>query len=332
MAQESTPPGIIDTLSAGFGKINRILWILLIPVLLDLFLWQGPRLSAAPVARQALDWYSSQVAVMSPAAGSTLPGQEQVRQGLEEAVSSFNLFSILALNIASVPSYMVEQTISRPAAAEVRTTLDFVLMVMALGLGGLLLGAGYLGFIAQQIRGDETNGWALLSRVMHYWLNIAGAVLAIIMMGLLIAFPISAVLTLALLVSQSLGGALLLLIGAGLQVGFFAALIYLFFWVDAIVVSGVGPLRAARNSMMVVNRNFWPAVGLMLLSFIILAGTRIVWELLANQSMGLVPGILGNAYIASGLSAASMLFYRDRLAILERKKHGGTEIESNKSS
>lgn len=332
MAQESAPPGIIDTLTAGFSKINRICWILLIPVLLDLFLWQGPRLSAAPVARQALDWYTQQVAVMSPAGGATLFGQEQVRQALEDAVSSFNVFSILVLNIASVPSYVVEQTISRPAAAEIRTGMDLILAVLGLGLAGLFLGAGYLGFIAHQVRGEQPDGWELLSHVADYWMKLAGLVVGIIVLGLLIAFPISAVLTLALLLSQSLGGALLLLVGAGVQVGFFAALIYLFFLVDAIVVSGVGPLRAARNSIMVVNRNFWPAVGLMLLSFVILAGTRIIWTMLARQSLGPIPGILGNAYIASGLSTASMLFYRDRLALLERKNNVGTETKSTKPS
>ena len=41
-------PGIIDTLSAGFQTVNRHLYLLLVPILLDLFYWLGPRLTVKP--------------------------------------------------------------------------------------------------------------------------------------------------------------------------------------------------------------------------------------------------------------------------------------------
>ena len=47
--------GIIDTLSAGFGTINRHLWLVAVPLVLDLLLLLGPKIHAASLVNQALD-------------------------------------------------------------------------------------------------------------------------------------------------------------------------------------------------------------------------------------------------------------------------------------
>ena len=44
--------GVIDSLSAGFGVVNEQPWIVLLPVVLDLFFMFGPRVSIAPVFSQ----------------------------------------------------------------------------------------------------------------------------------------------------------------------------------------------------------------------------------------------------------------------------------------
>ncbi len=343
MAQDNAPPGIIDTLSAGFSSINRIAWILLVPVLLDLFLWQGPRLSAQPVAQQVVNWYSEQAATASPAAGEAILASEAQ---LAQRLSSFNVLYFLALHggtvalvfggvnvsgpkIGTIPLYMVGQASPGPTAAQISGAWELFLIALLLGLAGLLLGSGYMGVIAQQVRGHDLDGKELFNKLGRNWVHSIGLMFGGIVALTAVMFPVSLVLGLLVLFSQSLGLAVVLLTWAALQVAFMAAFIYLFFTVDAIVVSGVGPVHALRNSIAVVNSNFWPAVGLMLLSFVILAGTQIIWSMLAHQSLGPVPGILGNAYIASGLTASSMLFYRDRLALVERKNNVGTEIRTN---
>ncbi len=52
-----------------------------------------------------------------------------------------------------------------------------------------------------------------------------------------------------------------------------------------------------------------------MLTWLILAGMSRVWDLLASNVQspyGVVLGILGNAYVASGLIAAGMVFYTQR--------------------
>ena len=45
-------PGVIDTLSAGFQTLNRHLYLLLAPIILDLFYWLGPHISVQAVAKE----------------------------------------------------------------------------------------------------------------------------------------------------------------------------------------------------------------------------------------------------------------------------------------
>ena len=49
---DSRPRGIIDSLGIGFSLVARRPILLVIPLLLDLFLWLGPRLSISTIASE----------------------------------------------------------------------------------------------------------------------------------------------------------------------------------------------------------------------------------------------------------------------------------------
>ena len=58
--RQAQPTGVIETLSAGYSAVNHHLWVLLLPILLDVFLWFGPHVSysplVGPVVTQAAEW------------------------------------------------------------------------------------------------------------------------------------------------------------------------------------------------------------------------------------------------------------------------------------
>jgi len=58
--RQAQPSGVIETLSAGYTAVNRQLWVLMLPILLDVFLWLGPHVSysplVGPVVTQAAEW------------------------------------------------------------------------------------------------------------------------------------------------------------------------------------------------------------------------------------------------------------------------------------
>jgi hypothetical protein len=74
------------------------------------------------------------------------------------------------------------------------------------------------------------------------------------------------------------------------------------------------------TSVALVRTNFWPAVSLIGLILVIDTGLPIVWRELSGRPAGLgvwglAASIVANAYVGTGLAAASMLFYRDRLLL-----------------
>src|SRR5579883_3162389 len=109
-ASNKAVPGVIETLSAGFDQVNRVLWVVALPVLVDLFLWLGPRLSSGRVFDEIGRWYNSMVDTYASVAGGVDAGSlDQARQAvssLQAQAGQFNLLSLLVINIASVPSVL----------------------------------------------------------------------------------------------------------------------------------------------------------------------------------------------------------------------------------
>src|SRR3712207_2583590 len=92
--------GVIDSLSAGFGVVNQRPWLILLPVLLDLFFLFGPRVSVAPIVGQVL----SQPGVERAFAARGDASIELTRRQVLSAAEGFNLLSLLSPGVGSVPS------------------------------------------------------------------------------------------------------------------------------------------------------------------------------------------------------------------------------------
>jgi hypothetical protein len=298
--------GVVDTLSAGYGLVNRRIWVVLIPVLLDLFLLFGPQVSAARLVSQSLSRVSTRLTE------SEVLGQDQQRDFVE-LVEGYNLLSALASSVVHVPSLMAAVGIRDPLRSiPVETWGALVTIFIGAILGGLLLGSLYYALLAQQLRDGAFLPGRLLGYALRAYPRVLGYLLVLGGIGLLFGLPIGFLMAGAYLMSPVIGNLAVTVV----TIGVVWAWIYLFFVPEAIFVSGVGPLRAIKNSVAVVRGNFRSAVGIVLLVTVILMGMGRVWDLLSYQvaePWGLWLSILGNAYIASGLIAASMCFYRERI-------------------
>jgi hypothetical protein len=191
-------------------------------------------------------------------------------------------------------------------------------LLVACLAAGLLLGGGfYRGLaVASAGHGAASTGQraGLLAagrQTPRDVVHVLGLLAALFGVGLLLGVPVLLLVAFTAFVAPvvaTLG--VLLLLGALLFVT-----LHLSFAVDAIFVSQVGPLNAIQRSVGVVRRHLWPSVALMLLTWLILAGMAQVWTVLASNVQspyGVALSILGNAYIASGLIAAGMIFYIER--------------------
>jgi hypothetical protein len=187
--------------------------------------------------------------------------------------------------------------------------LTLLLPMMGIGLAALY----YLSIGRQVVTGE--NRGRIVARAWRTW----GRLLAFVVMALG-AFLVAAVpVTLGMVLAGSANSSLAGFLMSFLWVALVWIQFYLFFLVDAMVISDVGPLKAMRNSVAVVRYNLGPSLRLIALVWIITLGMPVVWSTLAENPLGIVPSILGNAYIAAGLAAASMIYYRDRFAAIVEK-------------
>lgn len=330
-AKQEKSPGVIETLSAGFDLVNRMVWIALLPMVLDIFLWRGPRLSIAPVAREVLDWYNSAItSQMSQGAGTAVSAEtgqqaEQLRQSLEIIANHFNLLTLLAGSgpllamLPGVPSLGLVE--SGGPVTEIAQPVLVFLGFVGLFLLGVLLGCFYLALIAQQVRDGKTDLARLVTRVWRYWLKFIAFVALLFGLSILLGIPAGLLITAISMIMPVAGSGLIILLGLCVELAAVMMVLYLFFLADAIVLSEVGLFKAMRNSLAVVMRNFWSVMVLIGLVFIISYGTEMIWQYLLAEPWGAVAGIVGNAYIASGLIAARMLFYKNKLAAIEKAKN-----------
>jgi hypothetical protein len=293
---------IIDTLSSGYGLINRWPLLLAPPILLDLFLWFGPRLSVQAPLLAAADLLVSQG-----------EASDELVAIVRQAAGQSDLFALLAIQLPSMMRLLSPAT--TPLAGS-RPLLDLTDPALALGVGlllalaGFLLAMVYLVPIARVVRDGRPGLTGAASPIWRSWLRLLALVL--LLAGGLVALAIPLALVTAVLALGGLPLGPVVLFAA--QVAAIWLVVYLFFVIDAIVVSEVGPLRAIRYSVAVVRHNFWSALGLILLTLIISLGLPEVFKAIARLAAGVPVAIVANAYINTGLAAASMLFYRERLA------------------
>jgi hypothetical protein len=307
---------VIETLTAGYAAVNRQPWVLLLPILLNLFLWLGPHVSYSPLVGPLVTHFTEwtreaavgpRPVVRDPQAISSL---EQTRLWLIAQSDDVNGFQALVWSPLGLPS--VDGLPSHDESlAFVNGWGDGVALLFAsLGLG-LLLGGWFYGGLAGASTGAHGDPINACRRVPRAVVDVLGLVVVLFGALLLLGLPAVLLIGFTALVSPPVAvlGSVLLL------AGLLFATVHLFFSLPAIFVSQTGPLGAIQRSVGLVRRHLWPSVALIVLTWLILAGMSRVWDLLASNLQspyGVVLGILGNAYIASGLIAAAMVFYIQR--------------------
>jgi hypothetical protein len=309
-------PGVIETLNAGYQTLNRHLYLLLLPVALDLFYWLGPRLSVQPVAAKVSD--ALQRLASSPEVGVTTPQAMQSVEMLKDMITamgaSMNLFSLLS-GAVSIPSLVASQDLPVPAwlagvaARSISSAGEMMTLSALLFVLGVAIGAVYLGLAAHVVRDGRVQPDALAQRIPPYALRYLGLLLLLLVCVLVIGIPASLFIGLVALLSPLLGSVLMVAVWAA----FLWIYLSLFFTIDAIFVSEVGPKQAIINSITVVRRSSSSAMRLFLVILVITWGMAYVWSALGTSDVATLVGIAGNAYIGAGLTVASMIYYRDRM-------------------
>jgi hypothetical protein len=315
-----TVPGVIDTLSAGFNLVNRRPWLLAVPVLLDLFLWFGPRLSVAPLIADFLR-VTATPADLSP---DYVQAIDQARQALTLMGGQLNLMGLLAAGFLGLPSLISITALGTdflPAgqvAFQISSGLAAIPVVLLLMVLSVWIAALYLASLAQTIREGHVTRPTLVRQVwwmgwrLTMWL---GFILAI---AIIAGFPAMLALGVAAVVNTDLASFFTGLVWLAVM----WVAVYMFFVVPSVSLGQAGVGRSIWNSLNVVRRNLGSALGLVVVINLIQRGLPMIWDMFAADAWALPISIVGNAYIGTGLMAACMIFYGQRFALWQMAVRG----------
>ena len=315
--------GVIDSLSAGYRFLGRRIDLLLVPILLDLLLWLGPRLDIGSLFRQAAALYTDAAATEGmPTDMATLSGQ--MSEMLTTMGENTNLLSVLASSsLLHVPSLMAAiGPTSQQAVIEIAHPLAVIAFFLGLGLLSLLVGVVYLNQLAQALplgSGPKpTDRSQFVNNVLRHWLMVLLYVLTLAVGMVAVSVPVGLLSSLFMFVSPAIVSLLLLLVSSA----FFALFFYLYFVTVAVVLDNLPVHRAIAASLRLVRRNFWATLGFVALYNLIAIGFALLLAgLVGSSPVGTALGILVNAYIGSGLTLGLLVFYRTRILKQEERAH-----------
>ncbi len=311
------PLGVIGCLAAGFDLVGRHLGLITLPVLLDLLLWLGPRLSMTRFFNLFTTLLQAQPPPSTIAAGQVADAIQVLKQVGER----FNLFSLLSslplLNLPSLLAYHPLEIVSpvgEPHLLVVKSISAALAWVVFLLPTGLALGFLYLDGIANRVRTTQRDqkqnaeGKNRTWRFVRVILFAAGLYTA----GLVLVPPLLLLSGLVETIAPGMGS-LLMMLGVGLlsYTG-----LQLLFVIPSVMVGERGLLRATWESVGLMHTQMFSVIGLVMLMAIIYGGLVFIWLSPPADSWVLLVGIVGNSCIATGLTAAVFVFYQERVGQL----------------
>ncbi len=305
------PVGVVASIIGGFETVNARLTLVLLPLLLDLWLWLGPRLSVEPLAQAAAAWLGE--LVQQPDGEILSPSVEVMQQALLQLGESFNVFTYLSTAPLGLPSLMS----SLPARATplgpglwwpIGDPLVFMALFGLLVLLGLWGGALYFGAVAQQVRDARLDLARLLREVWSDWLRFIVLMLLLITVGVVIGAPTLLIAGILAQVNRLIGD-LVTLAAATLVLWM---LIYFSFTPHGIVLQRRGLGGALWDSVHLVHRNLPQTAGLYAAIMLISVGLGWVWRLPSAATWWMAIGLGAHALVSTALLAATFVFYKDR--------------------
>jgi hypothetical protein len=303
------PPKLMHSLTAGFDAIANHFGLVIFPILLDGFLWLGPRLRFYQFVNRFFDSLSA------------LPGMEVAdttdllklnRDLWLKVADQLNLFSILRTFPVGVPSLMVS---IQPAATPAGMRLDWEIsslsiLILASGLltlTGLFLGTFYFWTVAQATINGAIDWADFIKQCL--WASTQVFLLFIFWLMILVALSIPASCLLSIFAFGGVsGGNIGLFLAGGLLVWLIFPLI---FSPHGIFVAHKRVWNSISTSLRLVRFTF-PGTAILFLSIIVVSeGLDVIWRVPAETSWLTLLGLAGHGFISTGLLAATFIYYRD---------------------
>jgi hypothetical protein len=308
-AETPLPPKILQTFKIGFDIVANHIYLIWMPLVLDLFLWFGPHIRLNSLLQPLLDEMRK------------LPPMDNVQMN-EMVKAGQQYWSILAehLNLASflrtypigVPSIMF-------SIAPIQTPLGNAQMVEVGGPLSALAWWGLFGLLGLVATAFYYNS---LARTVNHTTGPDSPTVLVFLVAQTLALTACAVLLLLILFTPMLVLApLLALLGPGAMalgsLTFAMVVIWLilplYFAPHGIFALRQNVITAMLTSARLVRFTL-PGVALFLLINVVMGqGLNLLWESAPETSWMALVGVVGHAFVVTALITTSFVYYRDAI-------------------
>jgi hypothetical protein len=299
ITNQPTPPGLIATLSAGFNILSANVYLLILPVLFDLALWLGPRLSIYAFLQPFLAQMQQLPSETTGITPEVLAIIDQVWQEFD-LLAALNTFPIGIYSLLASESVLLSPLGARSVIEATSASGAFGWWAM-LTLGGWLIGCAYFWLVSRAALGETGVS---LTRALGQGLAMGAF---FILAGLFIGTPALFLMGIWATVSpQTASLALLVLALIGLWF-----LVPIMFSAHGIFIHGKHALASLWHSF-TLTRWAYSLGGLFVFTALLIAlGFDFLWRIPPRDSWLTVLGILGHSVIVTALLAGSFVYYRD---------------------
>ena len=308
------PPGVLPTIAAGFELVSKQLWLLVIPVALDAFLWLGMRLGAQVFMDEMITFWQQENALIA------IP-QEMIDEFVLLATRT-NVFAALSVPLIGVPTFMAgitpEKTPISTAVLELGSVPIVILFVLMLSVLGVFLTAVYYNLIAHALRGTMDPDAqmpipALIARVGQSWLMLLLLGIVLFLILLILYIPLMLLATVFAAISPVLGG----VIAVFAPVVMIFAIIQFIFVPHALILHGRPLANGMIESSLIIRKNLMATINLFFTLVLInyLMNSLLLWA--DDGSWLTAASIVGHAFVSTGLVTAVFIFYHDRFTLLD---------------
>lgn len=315
------PPRLIPSMVQGFNLITQKLYLIIPPIILDLFLWFGPRLSFEAVL--SANWANMIVTWKS------YSGMQEMLEMATEMWNIFarmNFFSLLRAVPVGLTSLLWWKSEVRSPLALSPISLPFpydqgfVLLGIALFVAGIFFGTLFFRWIC-----DATVVEISKPKVKSvFWMTGQSILLTVILIVLLIliSVPVSIFSNIILTAASAIAEIGIFIMGLILL----WVLLPFVFSAHGIFVEKLNAWQSIRLSTQLV-RTRSSGAGLFVTTIILLnMGLNMIWNIPPTNSWWLLVGIIGHAFIYTALVAASFFYFRSGLIWLKEKSRQASAV------
>jgi hypothetical protein len=299
-------PSIIQALLAGFNTVANKPDLILIPIVLDLFLWFGPAWRVDRVFAPFIQRITNLPGIESVEVSSIFSDFQAV---LVEIFANLNLAVTLRTLPIGVPSLMASKPsflnpLGQPLTISLETYTQFLGFWLLFLVAGFFLGSLYFENISKQVIQPDTGTFKAL---IGSFLQIILMPILLLLVLVILSIPLVILITLVTMISPAISQFILLM------ALFFIvwSILPLIFTPHAIFLYKQNLMAAMITSIKVVRLTMSKTTWFILAALLLIEGLNYLWRSPNVDNWFLFIGIFGHAFIVSAVIAGSFHYFLD---------------------